>query len=179
MLSLSIIHSSNDKHEYQSVAVIFRVCSGCFMSVLKISLIILSSPPTPPSRTSPYDTSFEGDTTRTFRKNSSTSSFSPSQDQGYSFINGITLQSSIYHSIFTSHFIDDISQSKPISSISEDSDYMSSSVSSIEVGKDSFRRENSYGANSFVDPGILHTPQEQCSIFFFNFKNLLWQILVL
>lgn len=49
---------------------------------------------------------------------------------------------------------------------------MSSSVSSLEVGKgDSFRRENSSGTNSFVDPGI---PFQN----FQNFANLSLNIVV-
>jgi hypothetical protein len=96
------------------------------------------------TQAAPSDTSFEGDTAKKLfnnaskhsSNNTSTSSLSPIQEPG-----------EYAHDY-------DLSQSKPFS-LSEDSDIsssVSSVVSSVEVGKDSFRRENSYGTNSFVDP---------------------------
>eukprot|EP00026_Physarum_polycephalum_P004700 Phypoly_transcript_04723.p1 GENE.Phypoly_transcript_04723~~Phypoly_transcript_04723.p1 ORF type:complete len:555 (+),score=73.64 Phypoly_transcript_04723:88-1752(+) len=84
------------------------------------------SPPTPPTHAPPYDTSF--DDARTYGNNTPTK-VSPSREPSYSYVN------------------DELSQSK--ATLSEESDYMSSSVSSLSLEKDSFRRENSYG---FVDP---------------------------
>jgi len=91
--------------------------------------------PAPAIQANAYDTGYESiDNAKTFGANNTPSSLlSPSLESGY-FAN------------------DDFSHSKPISSISEESDYMSSSVSSVEVGRESFRRENSYGTSSFVDP---------------------------
>lgn len=92
---------------------------------------------------------------------SSTTSLSPPQEQpifGGMFSISIFIIVMLLN-IKLIYFVEDLSQSKPVSSISEESDYMSSSVSSSEVGRDSFRRENSYFTCTagFVDPGIIYT----------------------
>lgn len=106
-----------------------------------------------PLDTSPYDSIFEVENEKyNISNSSSSSSLSPPQEQAASFSQ------------------DDLSQlSKQVSMLSEDSEYMSSSVSSSEVGRDSYPREGSFGNNSFVDfdnvVGYSDTPLKNNSMY--------------
>lgn len=106
-----------------------------------------------PLDTAPYDSIFEVENEKyNISNSSSSSSLSPPQEQAASFSQDDLLQ-----------------LSKQVSSLSEDSEYMSSSVSSSEVGRDSFRREGSFGNNSFVDfdnvVGYSDTPLKNNSLY--------------